>query len=192
MEIRNATRADCPAIAELALLAGEGIPAYFWETSRKPGQTLLEVGAQNAASETENFSYRNAYLGLLNGKVAGMLLAYRLPAVDPSGDLEEYPAFIRPMIELEWCVPESFYINMLGVYPEFQNRSVGTGLMAQVDRLASEAGCSLSSLEVFDENTGALRLYERLGYAVKEQRVVIPHACHPHKGNIVLMTRSVA
>ena len=192
MEIRNATRADCPAIAELALLAGEGIPAYFWEASRKPGQTLLEVGAQNAASETENFSYRNAYLALLNGKVAGMLLAYRLPAVDPSGDLEEYPAFIRPMIELEWCVPESFYINMLATYPEYRNRSVGTRLMEQVDGLARANGCTLSSLEVFDENTGALRLYQRLGYEVIEQRRVIPHECHSISGEILLLVRDVA
>jgi hypothetical protein len=77
MEIRKATRADCPAIAELALLAGEGIPAYFWEQSRKEGQSLLEVGALNAASDTENFSWRNSHLALIDNAIAGMLLAYR-------------------------------------------------------------------------------------------------------------------
>jgi len=191
MEFRNATRADCPAIAELALMAGEGIPAFFWEQARKAGQTLLEVGAQNAASDTENFSWRNTRLALIDNAIAGMLLAYRLPVVDPDEGLAGYPAFIRPLIELEWCVPESFYINMLATYPAYRNRSVGTRLMEQVDSLAGEAGCALSSLEVFDENTGALRLYQRLGYEVIEQRPVIPHACHPYTGEILLLTRVV-
>ena len=51
MEIRKATKSDCRAIAGLALIAGEGIPAYFWERSKKPGQQIEDVGAQNAASE---------------------------------------------------------------------------------------------------------------------------------------------
>jgi len=191
MDIRKATRTDCPAIAELALMAGEGIPAYFWEESRKEGQTLLEVGALNAASDTENYSWRNTHLGMIDDAIAGMLLAYRLPAADPNEDLEEYPAFIRPLIELEWCVPESFYINMLATYPAYRNRSVGTRLMEQVDSLARAAGCTLSSIEVFDENTGALRLYQRLGYEVIEQRPVIPHACHPYTGEILLLARAV-
>jgi ribosomal protein S18 acetylase RimI-like enzyme len=172
-------------------MAGEGIPAYFWEQSRKEGQSLLEVGALNAASDTENFSWRNTQLALIDTAIAGMLLAYRLPAAGPDEDLAEYPAFIRPLIELEWCVPESFYINMLATYPAYRNRSVGTRLLAQVDRLAGEAGCTLSSIEVFAENTGALRLYQRLGYEVIEQRPVVPHACHPYTGEILLLVRAV-
>lgn len=173
-------------------MAGEGIPAFFWEASRKDGQTQLDVGAQNAASETENFSWRNATLAELDGAVAGMLLAYRLPPVDAADSLDEYPAFIRPLIELEQCVPESFYINMLATYLAYRNRSVGSRLMGEVDRLAAAAGCGLSSLQVFDENMGALRLYRRLGYEVVEQRAVIPHACHPYTGQVLLMTRAVA
>lgn len=40
MHIRKATRADCRALAELALLAGEGIPAFFWGEARQPGQDI--------------------------------------------------------------------------------------------------------------------------------------------------------
>jgi len=190
MKIRNATRDDCHAIAALGLIAGEGIPAYFWEQSRKPGQTIEEVGAQNAMSETENFSWRNVRLALVNDTIAGMLLAYRLP--EAAGELDDLPAFIRPLIELEQCVPGSYYINMLATYPEYRNRSVGTRLMERVDALASAAGCTLSSIEVFGENTGALRLYRRLGYEIIERRPVVLHACHPYHGEILLLTRPVA
>lgn len=120
------------------------------------------------------------------------MLAYRLPEEEDADDLASLPAFIRPLVELEQCVPGSFYINMLASFPQFRNRGVGTTLMDQVDRLASEAACILSSIEVFDQNEGALRLYQRLGYSIIEKRDVIPHASHPYDGQVVLLTRSVS
>lgn len=41
-------------------------------------------------------------------------------------------------------------------------------------------------------NQGALRLYERLDYRVAERRTVVPRRCHPHTGDLVLLTRAVA
>lgn len=192
MKIRKAGRADCADIARLALLAGEGIPAYFWALDATGDTSVEEQGARNAASATDNFSYRNAWLLQLEDKVAGMLLAYRLPDADAAENLQALPAFIRPLVELEQCVPGSFYINMLATYPQYQGRGVGTRLMNLVDELAADAGCDLSSIEVFEENAGALRLYRRLGYQVVERRPVVPHDCHPYHGDIVLLTRPVA
>jgi len=173
------------------MMAGEGIPAYFWAQAAEPGENILEIGARIAAKEDENFSYRNVQIAEIDGEVAGMMLAYRLPEAEDAEDLQAFPEFVRPLIELEQCVPGSFYINMLATYPRYRNRSVGTALMAMVDRLAAEEGCSLSSIEVFEQNEGALRLYQRLGYQIRERRKVIPHPCHPYEGDVVLLTRSV-
>ncbi len=107
MKIRPATGENTCAIAELAMMAGEGIPTFFWAQSQQAGKTLVDVGARNAPSETENFSYRNAQLALLDEEVAGMLLAYRLPSAEAVDDQHEFPEFIRPLIELEQCVPDS-------------------------------------------------------------------------------------
>jgi ribosomal protein S18 acetylase RimI-like enzyme len=192
MQIRRATRSDCADVAGLALIAGEGIPAYFWALDAGAGVSIEAQGALNAASETGNFSYRNAWLMVVDGRVAGMLLAYRLPAADAAEDLQALPEFIRPLVELEQCVPGSFYINMLATYPDYRNRGIGSRLMGRVDELAADAGCDLTSIEVFEENAGALRLYQRLGYRIVERRAVVPHECHPYHGDIVLLTRPVA
>ncbi len=192
MHIRKATVQDCRAIAELALIAGEGIPAYFWEQSKTAGQDILDVGAHNLTSETENFSYHNVHVIVNSDEVAGMLLAYRLPEAEQAESLEEYPDFIRPLIELELCAPGSFYINMLAAFPTYRNQGLGTMLMSIADNLASEAGCTTLSVEVFEQNAGALRLYLRLGYEIVEQRQVIPHACHPYSGRILLLTKAVS
>jgi hypothetical protein len=68
-----------------------------------------------------------------------------------------------------------------------------TDLQASVisDRLATEAGCQLISVEMFDQNEGALRFYPRLGYSIVEKRPVIQHPCHPCNGDIILLTENV-
>jgi ribosomal protein S18 acetylase RimI-like enzyme len=191
MEIRKAAKADCHSIAELALIAGEGIPAYFWEQSRKPGQEIEDVGAQSAASETANFSFRNVHLAVIDNAIAGMLLSYRLSASESPDNLADYPEFIRPLIELERCVPGSYYVNMLATYPRYRKQAVGTTLMSLAYKLAASAGCKIISVEVFEQNEGAIRLYQRLGYAIAEKRRVIPHPSHPYNGNIALLTKKL-
>jgi ribosomal protein S18 acetylase RimI-like enzyme len=191
MEIRKAIPNDCRAIAELALMAGEGIPAYFWQDSQQPGQEIEDVGADKLKSESENFSYRNTLVATTDNQIAGMMLAYRLK--DEAEDLDELPDFIRPLIELEQCVPGTFYINMLATYPKYRNMAIGTTLIQQADSLAQEQGCDTTSIQVFDENEGALRLYIRLGYQIADSRKVIPHHCHPYTGGeVLLLTRPVA
>ena len=192
MQIRPATKEDVHAIARLALIAGEGIPAWFWAQSASPGQAIEDVGAARLLNESENFCYRNVHVAESEGAIAGMMLAYRLPDAEDAEDLDELPDFVRPLVELEQCVPASFYINMIATFPEYRNRSIGTQLMAIVDNLAKKAGCTLSSIEVFDQNEGALRLYQRLGYTILDKRPVAPHECHPYDGQIVLLTRPVA
>ena len=191
MRIRKATRSDVNDIAKLALIAGEGIPGWFWAQSATGSQNIEDVGAAKLLSETDNFSYRNVHVAETDDDIAGMILAYRLPDADDAEDLDELPDFIRPLVELEQCVPSSFYINMLAAYPQFRNMSIGTRLMGIVDELAANVGCTLSSIEVFDQNEGALRLYQRLGYEIMEKRRVVPHSCHPYDGHISLLTRPV-
>ena len=188
-EIVSATLNDCLAITELAQIAGENMPGHFWQETRQPGQTIEEAGAERARIETARFSYKNTLLALVDGKVAGMLLAYRLPsAADNDEEPADFPEFVRPIIELEQCVPESFYINMLAAYPRFRGR--GSALMAQADPLALAAGCELISIGVFAPNSGALRLYRRLGYELIESRPMAASAYH--EGCDVLLVKKPA
>jgi ribosomal protein S18 acetylase RimI-like enzyme len=192
MTIRPATPRDCLAIAELAQIAGDNIPGHFWAGLQRPGQSLLDTGAEQASSETANFSYRNATLACHGDEVAAMVLAYRLPAAaDNNEDPNDYPEFVRPLIELELCVPESFYVNMLAAYPRFRGQGHGSDLMAEVERQAHAAGCELISIEVFEINQGALRLYQRLGYQIIERRPMIASAYLP-AGDVLLLTRKPA
>ena len=54
-------------------------------------------------------------------------------------------------------------IHDLVVFPQYQNRGIGSDLLAEAERLARERGCCLT-LEVHDTNANAKRLYERFGF----------------------------
>jgi len=191
MKLAKAKTAHSRNIAELAMIAGDGIPGWFWAQSQGKGEDIYDIGARNACSESDNFSYRNTVLAMDESSVAGMSLAYRLPDEVELSELDDLPEFIVPMIELEHQVPGSYYINMLATYPQYRNRGLGTLLIEEAGQLAINAGCEQLSLQVFDENIAALRLYKRLGFEVIDSREVIPHVSHPHQGEILLLTLPV-
>ena len=191
MQIKAASLSDCLAIAELAQLAGHNIPGHFWQDARAPGESLIEAGARKVAGETDNFSYRNADLAWVDDEIAGMLLAYPLPAADDNDeDPSDFPDFVVPLVELEQLVPESYYINMIATYARFRGQGIATALIDRIDARARDAGCTLSSLEVFGSNENAIRLYNSLGFEVVAQRDMVESPYLP-ADTILLMTRPV-
>ena len=80
---------------------------------------------------------------------------------------------------------------MLACYPQFRNQGVGQSLMAEAERQALATGCNDLSIEVFDENTGALKLYQHLGYQIVDQRDIIPHDCFRYTGKVLLLVKTL-
>jgi len=55
-------------------------------------------------------------------------------------------------------------IQNLGIIPTFRGRGVGSALLWQSLSGFAQLGCRQVSLEVTDQNSAAIRLYERLGF----------------------------
>ncbi len=66
---------------------------------------------------------------------------------------------------------ESVHLGQIGVLPPARGRGVASAVVLAALRCAAAAGCTRADLEVDSDNvTGALRLYERLGFrAVRTQ-----------------------
>ena len=61
--------------------------------------------------------------------------------------------------------------------------------MVEAEACAKKAGYRLMSLNVTEDNVGAVKLYERLGYReVKCQDVLVPDAL---AGHVIHMTRAI-
>jgi ribosomal-protein-alanine N-acetyltransferase len=63
-----------------------------------------------------------------------------------------------------WLVVDEIHINNLAVRPALRGHGIGTALLTRVFEEADRLGAPAATLEVRASNTGAIRLYERLGF----------------------------
>jgi ribosomal protein S18 acetylase RimI-like enzyme len=64
------------------------------------------------------------------------------------------------------------HFGQIGTLPEHRGRGLASASIAASLRLAADAGCDVASLQVDSENvTGALRLYEGLGFTTRRSSV---------------------
>jgi ribosomal protein S18 acetylase RimI-like enzyme len=94
-----------------------------------------------------------------------MMLGYRLSCAGDTPKLAGLCQSLRPLSALDPRPPASFYVNTLAVYPSARNHGLGTVLLYAAERKARKAHCSCLLLEVSADNDGALRFYERHGFA---------------------------
>jgi len=83
-----------------------------------------------------------------------------------------YGAFVNDHLAgfTEWRVLEgSLFLNNIYVYPEYRSFGIGRSLLVKHGYcLLDEYGKSKMSLDVFDNNTGAMCWYEKIGFVRKD------------------------
>ena len=195
LSFRPAEAGDSRFIAEMIDVSSDGVALIEWtqvaEASR--GRTPLDVGAEVYASSEGDYSYRNTCVVEVSGRRAGMMLSFPLRARDPA-ELVSRPPFdggdvFAPYRYLE--APDTWYICAVSVLSEFRGQGVGTGLMHLARDLARQHGYDRLSLVVFEENAAALRLYQRLGYAIIDRAAIVPHPLIRSSGDALLMVAPV-
>lgn len=160
IQFQPAQKSDCRTIASLYSISSDGVADYIWKKLAQPGEDLLDVGQRRYERENSLFSYQNCTLATLGENIAGMLVAFPM-FVDETAEPEEDPV-LAPYSKLE--ENNSYYICGVAVFPEYRNRGIGTQLMKLAETHAVTKGLDKLSLIVFEQNVGAKRLYDRLGY----------------------------
>ncbi len=193
VRLRCATAADARTGAELIALASAGIATWLGSGYVTEGQDPLSVGAERVARPDTSFSYRNAVLAEQDGRAVGMMLGHWLDAASTGGFAkpEDLPPLLRPLAELEYQVPGSFYINILAVFDGFRDSGIGTRLLQAAAGRATSLGCTRLAVQVFSQNIAAVRLYERNGFRAVDLRRIEPHPSHTYSDRILLMQRTL-
>jgi ribosomal protein S18 acetylase RimI-like enzyme len=189
--LRPATPNDAAALAELVNMAGEGLPLYLWGKMAEAGEDAWAVGRRRAQRESGSFSYRNAVLWDEAGKVAGGLIGYRLPDAPEPIDYETMPAMFVGLQELENVAPNTWYVNVLAVYPELRGKGIGTKLLGFAEELAREVEAVGVSIIVADANSTARRLYERTGYRPSATRRIVKEAWDSPANEWILLLKGL-
>jgi ribosomal protein S18 acetylase RimI-like enzyme len=189
-QFRAATTEDCYELARLFRTASSGVADYMWSrlASKYPGLTPLEIGARRFAREERNFSYKNCVVAEQDGAVIGMLFTFPIEE-EQEADGEPADPILKPYEELE--IPGSFYICALALLPGFRGRGVGKKMLSIAREQARERGFGTLSLLVFEQNEGALRLYESNGFEVAGRAPVVAHELIDHTGDVLLMASEI-
>jgi len=170
---RPATADDADALATFINMAGEGLPFYLWSKMARPGEDPWAVGRRRAQRTEGGFSYKNAVVAEVDGRVAAGLIGYPLPETPEAIDRDATPPIFVPLLDLENLVPGTWYLNVMATDPDYRGQGYGARLLDIAEQLAAGSGSAGLSLIVLDANTGARRLYERAGYRRVADRPVV-------------------
>ncbi len=182
--IRPATKTDCETIAALYSISSDGVADYIWQKLAEPGQDILAVGRARYEREGTAFSYQNCTVVETDGAVIGMLVAFPMH-VDPAA--EEDDPVLAPYSRLE--EDDSYYICGVALFEPYRGQGIGGELMRLAEAQARDRGFGKTSLIVFEQNAGAKRLYDRIGYTEVAREPVCPHPLIHFTGDAVLMVK---
>jgi len=169
-------------------ISSDGVANYIWTTLTSPGEEILDVGRRRYEREDSVFSYKNCIVIEKTDKVIGMLVAFPMISAHDSGD-EVVDPVLAPYSKLE-C-NNSYYICGMAVLPEYRGQGIGTRLLATAKQHAHAKGFNRLSLIVFEQNSGAKRLYERAGYRETAREKVVPHPLIHYTGDALLLVKDL-
>lgn len=172
--IRPATASDASIIASaLAMALGEASMRMYC------GENYREVLKELARMEHTQYSYCNALVADVNGHPAGAIVGYdgarlhelRKPTL---ALIQERTGQRFEGVEDETSSGE-YYLDSLGVLPEYRNHGIGRRLLTALRDKAFAEGHEKAGLLVDKENPNAERLYLSLGFQRIEARKLFGH-----------------
>lgn len=185
ISFRAAKREDCRTIAELYSISSDGVADYIWAKSVKPYEEILDVGERRYEREDSVFSYKNCTIVEVAGEIVGMMVAFPMQT---SGEVDEDPV-LAPYSRLE--EDNSYYICGMALFSEHRGKGIGHQFLALANQQAKLRRFNKVSLIVFEENTGAKRLYEEFGFKEVSREAIVAHPLIPHTGDAILMVKTL-
>lgn len=192
VSFRNASTADAYDLAYLHALASGGMVEFFYQDI-VPGAGPVDLFAETMASDGEPYTWRNCVAADKGGEVIGMLHCY--PA-DDEAKFEDDPRIPADRYEVlvpldRLMVPGTWYICAVAVRPGNRRQGTGSRFMQLANDQARERSFTELTLHVFEDNQGAIELYETLGFQITD-RAALDHAAFTrHEGDLLLMRRAV-
>ena len=172
--MREATREDAVTIAQVVAMA-IGDQQVLCDYC---GEDYLSVLTEVASKDVSQYSWRYAYVAELNGVVAGAIVGYDgaklVQLREGTFDVLRKRVGRVPTIADETEAGE-YYLDSVGVLPEFRGLGVGRELIAAFCKNVFAKGYERVGLIVDTDNTQAEKLYTSLGFRRVGERLFFGH-----------------
>jgi ribosomal protein S18 acetylase RimI-like enzyme len=185
---RSALPADAYALAELSILAGDGMYEFLLE-ELAPREMLAGLISRSMKQDAGGFSWRHCLVADDKG-VVGMINAF------PAAWLREEERDILPRDRVQVLDPidqaqdwESFLVNGVAVRPQHRRQGIGARLLEMAIEQAGKTDFASLAANVWADNLAARALFEKEGFAVRTLVEVPAHPGLTHAGGSLLMAR---
>jgi GNAT superfamily N-acetyltransferase len=182
---RAALPADAYALAELSIMAGDGMYEFLLE-EMAPKEMLAGLMARSMKQDTGGFCWRHCFVAEDKG-VVGMINAF------PAAWLQEEEQELLPQDRVQILKPiddsqdwDSFLVNGLAVRASHRGQGVGKRLLEWAMEQAEAGGFARLSANVWADNVAARGLFESRGFALQKRIEVPEHAGLSHVGGSLL------
>jgi ribosomal protein S18 acetylase RimI-like enzyme len=190
--LRRATETDVPDLARLHIMAAHGIIDALYH-DLVPGVPTEKVFEWRFTQTGSVKSYEYCWVAQQGSQTIGMAHAHPIDglAAAPSDPrlTPDRLAVVAPFAALSDQARGSYHINAVAVAPECRGGGIGNRLMALATSEAERRGFTELSLIVFEQNSRAAALYQRLGFQVAGRSPAVPHPLLHHTGDLLLMMR---
>ena len=187
IKYRAAKKPDARAIAQLYSISSDGVADYIWTQLAEPGEDIVDVGERRYARENTAFSYQNCVVAEVDDSVVGMLVTFAIEAPD-SFEADTDPVLAPYSILEEY---DSWYVCGVALFKNFRGKGLGSRFMSNAEQQARDRQFKKISLIVFEENAGAKRLYDSLGYREVMRKAIYPHPLIHYTGDAILMVKNL-
>jgi ribosomal protein S18 acetylase RimI-like enzyme len=188
---RAALPSDAYALAELSIVAGDGMYEFLLE-EMAPKEMLAGLMARSIKQDGGGFSWRHCYVADDKG-VVGMVNAF------PAAWLRDEKAEILPQERVRLLEPidqaqdwESFLVNGIAVRSYYRRRGVGKKLLEWTVEQAQTAGFARVTANVWADNAVSRGLFENQGFHLNKRIEVADYVGFKHVGGSLFYSLDTA
>ena len=199
-KFRSAKSQDAKLLVSLVSESSGGVWPAIWKELALTGESAEVSGVRYLTNFANNLSIRNATVAECNGNRMGAIICYQEAC---AGQHKNKPQdlgvlsssltnALRPYSELS--DPNSLFISELSILPDARGRgnNLGSRFLKLAAQSARDRDLPRLTLRVFSSNTGAVRLYQRSGFEVHDDRPIVPHSGFKFDGSVLLMSCAVS
>jgi ribosomal protein S18 acetylase RimI-like enzyme len=191
INLRAAQPENAAQIAPLMIEAGGGFYEFLFE-GVVPEGTLVQIIEKLVSSDKGPYGFQYCLIAERDGQIAGFANAFPawlISEQDFGAIPQERFDHLAPINEImDW---KSFFLGSIAVLPNDRGHGVGHALLEGILTQARQLSFQNVTLQVWEENDSARKLYERNGFAIANTAILAPHPMLPDTRSL-LMRRELA
>tara|TARA_R110002049_G_scaffold147342_1_gene310068 strand:+ start:33569 stop:34216 length:648 start_codon:yes stop_codon:yes gene_type:complete len=187
--IRDGQLSDCHVLARLINESSKGAADYLFNQKDNHGKNAEEMVSELLAREV-HYSYANSIVVQFEGNVVGMALSFPSSGLMLSEQIKQHYSerqFQYVKYFAENTIADSWHLDAICIDAEYRGNGIGRDLLQKVKQQASYYKYPELEVFVFANNTGAIRFYQRHGFAECKEIDVSGHEFLNDKSPLLLM-----